>query len=90
MEDAKVMAGEYRAWILEQEIAGATVTESEDGIRFETDFAVAEVNFYEFEMLVVELRITNRKNDETAFFLHFELRELPYAKELIVGKQNGE
>ena len=73
---------DYRKWILGHTIEKGRVEEKDGNIRIETDFALAEVNFYEMEMLVVELRITDKKKDETAFFLHFELREEDYAKEL--------
>lgn len=79
---ARAITEEYRQWILEHEIADAVVSQVEDNIRITSDYAICEVNFYEFEMIVAELRITNRKNDETEFFLHFEMRELDYAKEL--------
>ena len=82
MTDEQKLRREYEAWVKEQNVESAVKKETEDGIRFETDFAIAEVNFYEFEILVAELRITNKKNDETAFFLHFELRDIDYAKEL--------
>ena len=83
MDREKELLNEYKSWILAQPKGGYEVRETEDGIKINSDFAVAEVNFYEIEdMTVVELRITRKKDDETAFFLHFELRELPYAKEL--------
>ncbi len=74
----------YRKWILSYNFKDAKVSEKEGNIRIDTDYAAAEVNFYEFQMLVVELRITSLKDNETAFFLHFELRDLDYAKELFV------
>ena len=82
MTKEQSLRDEYLEWIRNKKIDGAVCKETEDGIRFETDFAIAEVNFYEFEIMVAELRITNRKNDETEFFLHFELRDIEYAKEL--------
>lgn len=79
---AKAMTEEYKQWIFGHEIPDVVLEQVEDNIRITSDFAVCEINFYEFEMIVVELRITNRKNDETEFFLHFEMRDLAYAKEL--------
>ena len=73
---------EYIEWILKHNVESGTIVQTEEGIRIITDFAKAEINFYEFETLVVELRITQIKNDKTVFFLHFELLDLRYAKEL--------
>ena len=82
MSEKKTIRSNFEEWINNQTIEGAKLIHTDDGIRFDADFAVAEINFYEFEILVTELRITNKKNDETEFFLHFELRDLDYAKEL--------
>ena len=82
MSEEKTIRSEYERWINEQSIEGTKLIHTNDGVRFEADFAIAEINFYEFDILVIELRITNRKNDETEFFLHFELRDLDYAREL--------
>lgn len=82
MDRTKDLNRAYKDWILSKGIDGTTVKEKEDGILLESDYATACVNFYEMEMTVVELRITSRKNDETAFFLHFELRDLDYAIDL--------
>ncbi len=74
---------DYLEWIKNQNVSGADFYEKEpDRFRFESDFAMGELNFYDLEMYVAELRITDFKTDETAFFLHFELNDLAYAKEL--------
>lgn len=74
---------DYRAWIHEHKIKGATIKDTDSGnIRIDTDYAICEVNFYDLEMIVIELRITRKKDDETMFFLHFELRDEDYAKEM--------
>ncbi len=80
--DQKIMQSAYVEWILSHRIEDSFFTETDDRIVIDTDFATAEVNFYEFESLVVELRITQKKNDEMVFFLHFELLDLEYAKDL--------
>lgn len=63
MTKEQSLRDEYLEWIRNKQIDGAVCKETEDGIRFETDFAIAEVNFYEFEIMVAELR---RIEDEDA------------------------
>lgn len=73
----------YLDWALSHSSDGVRVYEKKpDRFRFESDFAIGELNFYDLEKYVAELQITDRKTDETAFFLHFELNSLDYAKEL--------
>ncbi|MBR1629473.1 MAG: ROK family protein [Lachnospiraceae bacterium] len=78
------MIDEYRDWIRVQNYTLGTLSEKDGNFRVDSDFALAEINFYELEMTIVELRITRKKDDETVFFLHFELRDMEYAKELFV------
>lgn len=83
--DAKIkeLRDNYLDWVFRNSPPDTKVYEaSEDHYRFESTFALGELNFYDLEMYVVELRITDTKTDETAFFLHFELNDLDYAKEL--------
>ncbi len=84
MNDAvKKIRDAYLEWVKEQPIEGTRFYEkAPDRFRFESDFAMGELNFYDLEMYVTELRITDFKTDDTAFFLHFELNDLDYAKEL--------
>lgn len=72
----------YQSWILSQTIDHATMSESDGHIRIQSDNAFCEVNFYDIEMPVTELRITRTDTGETTFFLHFELKNLTYAKSL--------
>lgn len=73
----------FLQWVQAHPIPNTYFYEKEsDRFRFESDYAMGELNFYDLEMYVVEFRITDFKKDDTAFFLHFELNDLDYAKEL--------
>lgn len=79
----KQLRDDYMEWVLSHEIADTEIYEkSPDHYRFDSAFAVGELNFYDLEMYVAELRITDTKTDDTSFFLHFELNDLGYAKNL--------
>lgn len=79
----KKLRDTYLDWALSHHADHIRIYEKKpDRFRFDSDYAVGELNFFDLEMYVVELRITKTKTDETAFFLHFELNDLDYAKEL--------
>ncbi|MCI9601490.1 MAG: ROK family protein [Lachnospiraceae bacterium] len=81
--NTKKLRDNYLDWALSHSSDGVRIYEKKpDRFRFESDFAIGELNFYDLEKYVAELQITDRKTDETAFFLHFELNSLDYAKEL--------
>ena len=78
-----MMTNQYMDWVMEQADDAYTLNrKDEDHIRLEADNIFGEVNIYHMEMEVVELRLTRKKDDESVFFLHFELRDLDYAKSL--------
>lgn len=81
--NTKKLRDTYVGWALSRFSDGVKVYEKKpDRFRFESDYAMGELNFYDLEKYVAELQITDRKTDKTAFFLHFELNNLNYAKEL--------
>lgn len=56
---------------------------NDDNLRLETSYALGEINFVEYgEIIIVEMKITNLKDDDIKFYLHFELLEESRAKEL--------
>lgn len=73
---------EYKDWIISQKHDDFNLIIKEDNYFLETSYADGEINFYQLEVLVVEMKITNKKNDENEFFLHFELNDMEHAKEL--------
>ncbi|MBR3317515.1 MAG: ROK family protein [Atopobiaceae bacterium] len=65
---------DLRGWIREQAHKGyAANLENDDHFVFETNFATAEVSFYNMDPdpEIVELRIEEKATGETRFFLHF-------------------
>lgn len=78
----------YRAWVAAQVPEGCTVEVlDDDHVRFEGTAAIGEVNFYcmEPDPDIVELRVFRRGfEDDTEFFLHFELVDEERARELFV------
>lgn len=78
------LATSYRAWILAQDIDGCTIREeNEHKIVLVSEKTIGEVNFYEInDSMVVELRLISTKDDESLFFLHFELEDITRAQEL--------
>lgn len=76
------MDSTYKNWILAQKIPDATLTDAGDAVEIATPYATARVNFYQLDVIIVELTVTNAADGENKFYLHFELKDLPYAKEL--------
>lgn len=75
----------FRSWVLDQRPAGVRPHAIDnDKIRLETTHSLAEVNFYPYEddREICELRITQKGEDDSSFFLHFMLDELDRAQEL--------
>ena len=68
--NTKKLRDNYLDWALSHSSDGVRIYEKKpDRFRFESDFAIGELNFYDLEKYVAELQITDRKTDETAFFL---------------------
>lgn len=75
----------FRAWVLTQHPADATVRMEHGGqIVLDTSRSRAEVNFYPHadEREICELRIVRHGDQEASFFLHFVLENLTRAQEL--------
>ncbi len=78
----KNLISEFKSWIMSQEIPDATLTDGGDVIEIATAYANGKINFYDLNVLIVELSVTNLADGENKFYLHFELKDLNYAKEL--------
>ena len=86
---------DFLSWVMEQSGDDYTLErKDEDHIRLDADTVYGEINRYHFEMEVAELRLNRKSDDETIFFLHFELKDAEHAEELfeemigILRKQN--
>ena len=73
---------DYKKIIREKKIDDGTIEEFDDHIEIKTDYAVGMVNFYDLDIIVVELSLTDLSDGENKFYLHFELKDLNYAREL--------
>ena len=76
---------DLRSWIREQPHKGYVANLDDDNhFVLETDHATAEVSFYDMapDPEIVELRIEERANGETRFFLHFHPVERGHAIQL--------
>ncbi|MBQ7704955.1 MAG: ROK family protein [Selenomonadaceae bacterium] len=72
----------YKQKILSTKFDEGTISEKGGNIEIKTSYAVGNINFYELEVTIVEMSVTNLADDENKFYLHFELREISYAEEL--------
>lgn len=74
----------YRRWILERDIAGCSIHETDgDGLTIGSDVATGVVNFYEIDgATVVELRLESKQDGSPLFFLHFKLEDMKRAQDL--------
>jgi|LAHS01.1.fsa_nt_gb cellobiose-specific phosphotransferase system component IIB len=70
----------FRNWVKTQERSSCTYKYEENKITISTAYARAEVRFY--EMNIVEFRILSLKNEETIFYLHFQLGNHAHTEEL--------
>ncbi len=83
---------EYREWILKQKDPGYELIDTEDAHRtiiVRTEYAEASASFVDVATIsrnlsgvIVELKIMETGREEESFYLHFEFKELPHAKEL--------
>ncbi len=85
MDDSKTLAQSLTEWIKEQKDDRYTITEepAEDRttICLKTEYAAAYASVYFLQYTIAEYRI-NDAQDETVFYLHFELKDLDHAREL--------
>ncbi|MBR4471706.1 MAG: ROK family protein [Erysipelotrichaceae bacterium] len=73
------LLNQYKEWIRER---NKDFKEREDGFDIENDYGKGEINFVSLDNVVVEMKVISKKDEEDRFYLHFELRDLDYAKEL--------
>ena len=73
---------EFKQKILSTNFSEGTISEIGGNIEIKTPYAVGKINFYELEVNIVEMSVTNLADEENKFYLHFELRDLAYAEEL--------
>lgn len=82
----KRLFDEYKEFIFTHTIPDGMITAKDDfHLRLDSPYAEGQVNFYDLEdanAFVVELCVMQTKDDKACFYLHFELKELGYAKEL--------
>ena len=73
---------DYRAWIKSQEEERYDLnTDDKDHYTASTEFAVCEINFMD-ELNIVEFRMTRLRDEETCFYLHFQLNDREHAEQL--------
>ncbi len=74
----------FREWVKIQVGPYTFHTVDHDHYTLETEYGIAEINFYSFEgeEEIVELRITNKKTNTTSFFLHFQPVDEEHSKDL--------
>ncbi len=77
-----MILNEFKQKILSTKFDEGTISEKGGNIEIKTSYAVGNINFYELEVTIVEMSVTNLADDENKFYLHFELRELDHAEEL--------
>ncbi len=73
---------DFRQKILATKFSEGAITENGGNIEIKTPYAGGNINFYELQVKIVEMSVTNLADDENKFYLHFELRDLAYAEEL--------
>lgn len=75
---------DFKAWILQHQTDDYKIEVINDYlIELQTDYANATISFIVIEgNTIVEFRIVSHKNDETKFYLHFELNDEDHAKQL--------
>ena len=78
----KQIASDFKNWILAQKISDGKIEAAEDSIKISTSYAAGKINFYDLNVLIVEMAVTNLADGENKFYLHFELKDLAYAQEL--------
>ena len=85
--DEKILATDYREWILSHELKDGKFELDGDNIEIKTSYAEGIVRFHEItlagrEIVVIEQIVTNLADDENKYYLHFELKDLAHAKKL--------
>ncbi len=76
---------DFRSWMLSQSIPYSIQEVDHSHYNIETEFGIAEINFYQFEeeqSEIVELRITTKITNITSFFLHFQPVDEEHSKDL--------
>ncbi len=90
MADKKEMAADLLSWIKEHADSRVTIEEDQNDERIEmhlkSDFADGYVTVHFLDFTVVEYRVTTAE-EESAFYLHFELQDLDHAEQLYTEMQ---
>ncbi len=76
---------DFRNWMLSQAIPYSIQEIDHSHYNIETEYGIAEINFYQFEeeqSEIVELRITSKLTNTTSFFLHFQPVDESHSKDL--------
>ena len=65
---------QYKEWIIKHRNPTYELQEESDGIRLITDYARAEIDFVQsMGYDIVQMQIISSKDNETAYYMHFEL-----------------
>ncbi len=74
---------EYIDWIKQQSSSRYTVVQTEpDRLELRNDQVTGFVNVYHLDTEIVELRLERNEDNESLFFLHFELKDEDHARSL--------
>ena len=72
----------YKEKILATNFSVGEIKEVDGGIEIKTSYAEGKINFYDVNVLIVEMSVLNIADGENKFYLHFEPKDLNYAEEL--------
>lgn len=87
MTDSTIV-NRYRKWIIQRGTEAFPVTENEEGnLEIESKYALGRVNFYDQDL--IELRIDTIHDNQTEFFLHFQLTSLQRGKDLYLDMEEA-
>jgi len=73
-------AHNFRDWIEAQTSPDWTTQSTDKAVVLDTDYATATINFYDQDL--VEMIITEKKDDSTGFYLHFQVKDKDHAENL--------
>ena len=84
MDEKNINLQEYQEWILSHHNQGYEINIVDDTkYVIDTDAAITEIRFNSIdEFVVVEFEINSKKDEETKFYLHFELTEKEHSHEM--------
>ncbi|MBR2214435.1 MAG: ROK family protein [Selenomonadaceae bacterium] len=73
----------FKKIILAKANADIAMTATEDKISLKAAHAEGEINFYRLATVIVEMSVKSLIDGENKFYLHFELKDLAHAEELL-------